>query len=84
MRNSYTKILNRREPFANLDLDTKFNLGKIRYESTDWIICLKLRIHFTYIILYKDNSFGLQKKKSLFFPRSEHGNFRKQGIYWLF
>jgi len=35
MRNGYTKILNRREPFANLDLDTKCNLGKIRRESTD-------------------------------------------------
>jgi len=59
MRNGYTKIFNRRELFANLDLDTKFNLGKIRCQSTDWIICLKLRLQFTYIIRYNDKSFGL-------------------------
>jgi len=40
----------------------RVNLGKIRCESTDWITCLKLRLQFTYIIRYKDKSFGLQKK----------------------
>jgi hypothetical protein len=85
IRIGYTKIVNRRETFASLDLDTKFNLGTIRCESTDWIICLKLRLQFTCIILCKDKSLVYKKKKSLFFPRSEHDNepLKQQAIYWL-
>jgi hypothetical protein len=43
LRIGYTKIVNRREAFASLDPDTKFNLGNVKCESTDCIICLKVK-----------------------------------------
>lgn len=83
IRNDDTKILNRREPFANLDLNIKFNLGKIRCDYAAWIICLNLDSSVNLHSPLSEKVIWSTRQKSMFVPRSEHNEtLRKQGISW--